>query len=511
MRAPPAPLPFWHCGAALLLLLSLSGRCTAPTLGSRLAHHGRPHEAIARDSLPPIAEFVVVVHRSAPPSDEYAAQQLAAHLGGLKIVPTAPTNSPYFAVGVDAAAVTIPKARLVSLTSGSTTGAFACYSTARSVALTGGRGETEGTLNSIFEYLRLLGFRWWTSTHHTVPHLPGQMRALHCNRTFQPPMEYRLYNAFVVSHGSDEWRVRNHMTGAMDTQNLHALNASMGGSIGYADNFFVHTFYQLVNESLFASNPDWFSLTFDKRRATTYGSCKQAQLCLSNASLREHVVSQALEVAAGAAVTNDAQQQGQVGLRSRTILSISQNDCSSGSRCQCEHCHAAEVADGAMSGLFTEIAELVAAALRQRYPDGSVIADSLAYDFTEDPAKQARVNVSTGHVVRFAPSDATQAVPLRAQTWPYQPGSNNLTPEQQLTGWAAAAQQGGGKIWSWLYYNNFADFVMMQPNWFNIAPDVQFLATYNVSGVFAEGLNGNPSAVRNPIKISTVSPDKTIN
>ena len=129
-----------------------------------------------------------------------------------------------------------------------------------------------------------------------------------------------------------------------------------------------------------------------------------------------------------------------------------------------------------------------------------MVADSLAYDFTEEPVPSpSRINVSVGHIVRFAPSDATQAVPLSAQTWGYKP-SSKLSPRQQLEGWAAAVQRGGGKVWSWLYYNNFADFLMPQPNWFNIGDDVAFLASHNVSGVFAEGLNGNPSADMNELR-----------
>ena len=76
------------------------------------------------------------------------------------------------------------------------------------------------------------------------------------------------------------------------------------------------------------------------------------------------------------------------------------------------------------------------------------------------------------------PIDVDFAYPLDSQV------NNGIyssaKPPSQLKGWMAAAGKGGGKIYSWIYYDNFHDFLMPHPMWLNLGSDIEFLARNGV-------------------------------
>ena len=178
--------------------------------------------------MPKLDEFVVAVHADASPPERLAAAQLAHWPSAALPRPTPlfvlPANAsaagkrPRFAVGT-ALARARPGLPVDALASAE---AFACQSFGAehgsgpaTIYLTGGTSQPRGTLNAVFELLRALGFRWWApSTQRVAPWLPGPgtpvpgrrtavpaaaallaRPAPTCNRTFDPPFEYRLYNA----------------------------------------------------------------------------------------------------------------------------------------------------------------------------------------------------------------------------------------------------------------------------------------------------------------------------
>ena len=56
-----------------------------------------------------------------------------------------------------------------------------------------------------------------------------------------------------------------------------------------------------------------------------------------------------------------------------------------------------------------------------------------------------------------------------------------------------AVEAGGSKLYTWIYYDNYHDLLMPHPMWRNVAPDIAFLASHGVRGVFAEGTGTYPS------------------
>eukprot|EP01043_Picozoa_sp_COSAG02_P069311 COSAG02_NODE_11821_length_1647_cov_2.703488_2_plen_195_part_00 len=101
-------------------------------------------------------------------------------------------------------------------------------------------------------------------------------------------------------------------------------------------------------------------------------------------------------------------------------------------------------------------------------------------------------SINKGTIVQWAPIAVDQAFSLTSQRGPDM-YSTQLAAEQ-LTHWAERARIGGGKLYSWIYYFNDKDFMMPQPNWFNIAPDIKLLAEQDVRGIFAEGEGSYPVA-----------------
>ena len=205
-----------------------------------------------RLSLQDFGAIAVAADASAP--ERFAAGQLADWLGrilpppGIPVVNvtrgTAPTLS-CIAVGAGAAAALLPAGTLEQLANSSE--AFlikvvpggtdaAALLTGRALVLTGGIGQPRGALNAVFEFLRGLGFRFWNPTtaglaaRVTLPLNASARLPLPAavERLFYPPVEYRLYNAQLVSSGDRLWRVQNHMSGAMDGE-LPALPDHMGG------------------------------------------------------------------------------------------------------------------------------------------------------------------------------------------------------------------------------------------------------------------------------------------
>ena len=483
----------------------------------------------------------VTVAAVAPPQDHFAAEQLAqwlsrllpANISVVSLPNPAVERQPHILVGAEAAAKLLPPTVVAQLDGKSE--AFACYSNwgqqislqrgaPSMLALAGGAGQPRGTIVAVYEFLRMLGFRWWNAGVQqgldaviTVPPPSTSNAPLPaCARVYEPPIEYRLYNAYLVGAGDGLWRVQNHMSGAMDGE-LPPLPPEQGGGIGYVDGYFVSTLYSLVPPAEhFYTHPEWYSygcIQGNCTRRHTWkpngplakigrgSGCSQAQLCLSNAQLRKFVVNATLTVIRELNDTND----GQRGTRP-SVISVSQNDCSAGSRCQCPKCLAMEHAHGGRAGPFIVLSNEVATAVKQVYPEIEV--DMLAYTFTEDPPNRTApepVAVGENLIARWAPIDIDFAYPLANQpgfgackcrssfsfsrvlsalsAFGFPPSilhcakriadSSHLA-KDQLAGWAATTDRArGGKLYSWLYWNNYNDFLS------------KFCAVFRVVGIWA--------------------------
>ena len=102
-----------------------------------------------------------------------------------------------------------------------------------------------------------------------------------------------------------------------------------------------------------------------------------------------------------------------------------------------------------------------------------MVVDTLAYMFTLAPPKLTtpRSNV----VVRIGTMGANFRLPLEH--------SENAAVRDALVGWSRVAK----RIWVWDYLTNFPNYVSPWPNYAVMAPNLRFLRSLNVAGVYEEG------------------------
>ena len=367
-------------------------------------------QAAGAQQAVPLHEYAVTVGAHASEPERFAAAQLAHFLSLVgrsrrhdTVAPSAVTP-PLFAVGVEAAASAGVNAAALLGASLRDDGFF-CQSSndLRTIVLTGGTrschstaaaggcnltaAQGRGTINAVFEYLRMAGFGFYAVNATRVP--PSGAAAVPCSGTHNPSFSWRLViPAFfpVGAHwpgsgGSDEvtrpladrslWAVANHMNGAMEAGEQRTLPLAWGGEPdGYNIAGFVHTSHNIIPATTY---PDWYA-----------GS---RQPCWTNKSLvafLERTVTGYL----------DAFQKTHG--HSDVVVSVTQED--SGAECpklpnglcycSTDEERAVIAEEGSPSGPLLRAINSIAAAVEGPHP-GAVI-ETLAYDYTIVPPKITR-------------------------------------------------------------------------------------------------------------------------
>jgi len=302
-------------------------------------------------------------------------------------------------------------------------------------------GNPRGTLYAVYHFLQdQCGVRWWTPWATNVPRTTT-LRIPNLNRREQPAFEYR--EPFWFCGFDPVWKAHNCVNG----EHNH-IPTELGGSVIYKG--FVHTLYSLVPpDKFFDSHPEWFSLINGKR------THDRAQLCLSNPELRDFAVQQVRQWLRD---SPDA-----------TIISVSQNDC--GGACQCTNCQAIDQAEDSPSGSMIAFVNYIAEKIQPEFPN--VAIDTLAYQYTRKPPKhlQPRSNV----IVRLCSIECNFRAPLD--------DPSNAAFLSDLQDWSKICH----RLYVWDYVTDFSDYLLPQPNWFTLGPNLRLFHQYNVQGVFEEG------------------------
>jgi len=403
------------------------------------------------------SSFIVTIDAVATPTEQFAAQELAYWLGklaGVVIPISSPTNNtvPQIAVGPIASiyikAITFDQIRDLGPES------FIRAWIGNSMAISGGFDQPRGTVYGVYHFLNALGIRWLATN---ATHLPSTVTLTPMNFTsmisYTPSFEYR-----DIGERSSEldpyWSVRNFVNGGRST-----IPPQMGGHWKYPSfDMFVHTYYQIVPPDVwFPIHPEWFSLINGKR----VGS--DAQLCLTNSSLLQFVISQVKQM-----LVNDS---------AITMISISQND--NGGPCQCQYCRALENLNGGQhSGPVLWFANQVADAIAAQYPQ--VLITTLAYQYTLTPptVETARPNVR----VRMSDISCNWAYPL------WDPNNGNGTDcEYFINALQSWNQIVSGHLYVWTYITCFGYYVLPWPNTYVQSSNTNWLLSQGVVGIYQEG------------------------
>ncbi len=403
--------------------------------GFRLSENGR-------------VEHVIVVPDDAAPVIRNAAQELSDHLsqvtgGTFEIVEEGkrPAGRPGLYVGNCVASKDVFKDVSFSELGFDTT---AIRFVGRDLFFDG--QGTRGALYAVYVFLEdYVGVRWWTQTESFIPKKP----------TLDVEAKDYLYTPKIRSR-------ETFYTGALDGRFAPRLRANghfarispeWGGHMSIIG--WCHTFYQFLPPGkYFDAHPEWYSEIGGVR------SHNHRQLCLTNEEMRKEFVKVCLE---------------RIGKNpSAGMISVSQNDWHG--RCECKACLAVEAEEESQSGPLIRFVNAVAAEIGKEYPD--FLIETLAYQYTRKAPKKVRPAKNV--VIRLCSIEMNFAQPLET-------GPANASFKKDIEDWSAISPN----LYIWNYVTNFANYMLPQPNWRGLAPDIRFFVKHNAVGIFEQGDAGS--------------------
>jgi hypothetical protein len=300
-----------------------------------------------------------------------------------------------------------------------------------------------GTLYAVNTFLEdAAGVRWWTSTESFIPK----------NRKLTVPKRHVNYAPrLIYREAFYKDAIRDEIFPSRMKCNGDCARISPEYGDQHKFQYFVHSFYFILPpETYFAEHPEWYSLVDGQR------THHRAQLCLSNESMREQFIMNALETLR----KNPAAD----------FLSVSQNDCAGA--CQCEACQAIVREEGSEAGPLVRFVNSVAEAVEKEFPD--IWIETLAYQYTRKaPLKvKPRKNV----VIRLCSIECSFSQPLGE-------GEQNKSFRDDMEAWSRIAD----RLFVWNYVTNFSSYMLPQPNLHTLADDIRFFVKNNTLGLFEQG------------------------
>lgn len=317
-------------------------------------------------------------------------------------------------------------------------------------------GNGRGALYCVYSFLEdCLGVRFFTPNDTYVPEQPTMEIADHTDCTYHPVLEYRdphigemmHYPDFAVRRRANGWSV--------------PFEAQHGGSVRYADGFFVHTVTKLLPpDQYFDEHPEYYALRDGERLR------EKTQLCLSN----PEVVSLVIE-----RVKEELRRQPDA-----TIFSVSQDD--NYNVCTCDKCRAIDEEEGSHAGTMIRFVNQVAEAIEEEFPN--VVIDTLAYQFTRTPPKKTKPRKNV--CVRLCTIECCFIHPLRECRTddPDAPMPNGeVSLAEDIIGWSKICD----RLYIWDYVTNFSHYWMPHPNFHVLADNIRFFVEHGAKGIFEQG------------------------
>ena len=414
-------------------------RCLVGAAALGISANARANVPIATHGA---ARTVIVLQEGANPSEVHAAEDLAATLKQMTGAEFKIVRSPE---ALPSACILIGQGALSAREF--TDIAFATLEPEQAVIETKGTrlllagGRPRGTQYAVYRFLqKVCGVRWWTPWASTIPKhatltIPGLKISEKPVFESRDPFWYPAFNA--------DWAARNFS----NSEHAH-LDEAHGGAVTYEG--FVHTFYPLVPPEQYSkTHPEWYALVNGKR------TFEDAQLCTTNTELRELIlqhVRDRIKANPGA-----------------SIVSLSQNDCFN--PCTCPICKAIDDAQGSYSGTMVTLVNWVAERIAKEYPN--VAIDTLAYQYTRKAPKDIKPLPNV--IVRLCSIECNFGAPLS--------DPSNRKFAEDIIDWNRLTK----RLYIWDYTTNFAHYMLPQPNWFVLGPNLRFFHDHGARGIFEQG------------------------
>ena len=333
---------------------------------------------------------------------------------------------------------------------------------------------TRGVLYSVDSFLEdVAGVRWWTSGESDYPKKPNWRPDFVAAYRYAPPFKFRetFYRATLMDA---DFKVRAKVNTTSYTRYILPPNEEKfippekGGNHKLV--FFpvrrsaYHSFFMIIPPAeYFKDHPEWFSLVKGERVGSRdnadWSKCK-GQLCLSNDEMLREFVKNTKRF-----------------LRENPdcdSIQVTQNDWNHGV-CECEKCKAFYDREGAVSGLYIDFANRVAAEVEKEFPN--VTIDTFAYMFTRKAPKTVRPRHNV--VVRLCDIECAFNRPLADSTY-----ERNRTFLADIQAWSKVA---AGNLYIWDYQANFTSYMMPHPNLQVFSDNLRLFRDAGAVGVFEQG------------------------
>lgn len=379
------------------------------------------------------SDYVIRVPTNAIASEEYAASELQGYMekiGGVRLP-----------IGQNAGR----RGREIVIARDESLGVdgFTLRTEGNRVVITGARPR--GALYGVYTLLEeQFGVRWFAPEVEFVPRT-NRLVLGKLSIEKKPALEYREVFWTEMMRDAD-FAARHRLNG-----NSYKLQAKHGGR--FAVYFpFVHSFDELIPQSLFAEHPEYFPV-IDGKRTGGY-----VQRCLSNPDVVK--------------LSKERVRQWIRDHPEATIISVSQND--TGKWCRCADCEALDQAEGTPCASLLKFVNAIAENIEKDHPQ--VRIDTLAYQYTRKPPKTIRPRANV--IVRLCSIECCFAHPLGNCD-----SEANVRFRSDMVAWQPVAPL----LYVWDYTPNFAHYLQPFPNFAAIQQNVQFFVKHGVKGLFEQG------------------------
>jgi hypothetical protein len=392
------------------------------------------------------SSYRIVISSTAPPAEEYAAEELQRYLQRL-----AGVELPIVKDSEEPASREIlvgKSSRLERLATSLDEDAlggdgFILKTSGRRLVIAG--GKPRGTLNGVYTLLEeYLGVRWFTPELEMVPS-HRRVRLPDMNQTVIPALEYReVFWTEMMRNG--DFAARHRLNG----DHCQLTERHGGPAVAYFP--FVHSFDALVPPDLFKDHPEYFPLIDGERKGGYVQRCLSHPdvLRISKARVREWIQSHP----------------------EATVISVSQNDTFN--YCQCPDCKALDDAEGSPAASLLRFVNAIAEDLAADHP--RIRIDTLAYQYTRRPPRTLRPHRNV--IVRLCSIECCFAHPLESCS-----SAENRRFVEDILAWQPVAPL----LYVWDYTPNFAHYQQPFPNFDALQPNVRFFVHHGVRGLFEQG------------------------
>jgi hypothetical protein len=314
-------------------------------------------------------------------------------------------------------------------------------------------GNPRGTLYGVYTFLEdQFGVRFLTPEATHVPRVSNDQMLKVGERVFRPRFSWRYsYYGMNIAHPAFAARLRN---------NAVTDRPELGGRSNWS--LISHSVFEYVPVAkLGKEHPEYFSLVSGKRRSFMHDDQFEqggTQPCFTNPDVKRLIIGGVLDRLA---------RRGQTGGN----ISISQNDNTM--FCRCDRCRAIDDLEKSNMGALLTLVNEAADSVAQSHP--GIYVGTLAYQYSRTPPSSMKPCPNVA--IQLCSIEACQIHPLNDPACP-----KNAAFCKDLEGWCRICNH----VYVWNYNTNFSCYNAPCPNIDVIGPNVRFLASHGVNGVFMQ-------------------------